>query len=226
MASPMPEVALYVKSRKVVTSFYRAAATDTSRSATAYEPALGVAMGLEPPKTEAETTYMLPDEQARAVALVEEVAARRGYVVKLTDVGKANPLTQFVETHLKGVEQFPVLVVPASKRRLEGLTAFTENTLCAAMPTELKTTRAFSYLKVRTGDIKEVQRSLLSFEEVREVHLVTGDWDVLVVLEFPPATASSKRQVLDFIIEKVAKIGGVEGTSTMVPEYSTTKFPL
>jgi DNA-binding Lrp family transcriptional regulator len=169
---------------------------------------------------------MLSDDQARAVAMVEEIAPKRGYALKVVDVAKTNILSQFLDTHLKGVERFPVLIAPNSHRRLEGPEDFKEETLCAALPTELKITRAFSYIKVRTQDIDHVQKSLLAYPEVKETHLVTGDWDVLAILEFPPNPSASKRQVLDFIVEKVAKIPGVEDTSTLVPEYSVTKFPV
>lgn len=232
----MPEAHLYVKSQKVVTSFYRAEATQRSSPEAAGMATSGVAvtgsmygasdLALSRDTSGSDVGYMLPDDQARAAALVDEVAARRGYVVKVTDVGKAGRLTQFVEAHLKGVEQYPALVVPSSSRRLAGLEAFTVEKLCCAMPAELQLVRAFSYLKIKTDQLGEVQKTLLNYEEVKEIHVLTGDWDILAVLEFPEATASSKRQVLDFIVDKVAKINGVENTSTLVPEYSTSKFPI
>ncbi len=67
---------------------------------------------------------------------------------------------------------------------------------------------------------------MLEVPEVKEIHVITGDWDLLVMLEFPPKEGAGKRHVLEFIIEKVAKVGGVEDTSTMVPEYTITKLPL
>jgi hypothetical protein len=47
---------------------------------------------------------------------------------------------------------------------------------------------------------------------------------MLVVLEFPPAT-TNKRAVLDFVTERIRGIPEVLDTSTIVPEYSVTKFP-
>ncbi len=216
-----PEAHLYVKSRKVVTSFYRpqgnqmAAPADTAGVATS-----------SPNSGDAQVEFMLSDEQARAVALAEEVAAKRGYAIKLTDLGKSNPLTQMLEQHVRGVERFPVLMVPGTPARLEGSEAFTHEKLADAMPAEPTFQRSFSYLKVRTNDIDRVRRALLAFPEVKEVHVITGDWDLLVMMEFPPREGASKRSVLDFIIDKVAKVGGVEDTSTMVPEYTITKLPI
>ena len=56
------------------------------------------------------------------------------------------------------------------------------------------------------------------------MHLLTGDWDVFVVLEFDP-TRAKKRQVLDFVTERIRGIPEVLDTSTLVPEYTVTKFP-
>jgi DNA-binding Lrp family transcriptional regulator len=88
------------------------------------------------------------------------------------------------------------------------------------MPTQ----RAFTYLKIRGGDLDRIREILLLLPEVREMHLLTGDWDVFVVLEFHPSRAK-KRQVLDFVTERIRGIPEVLDTSTLVPEYSVTKFP-
>ncbi len=223
---PPPEVHLYVKSRKVVTSFYRpqsgqmATPADTAGVATASPNFSGAGTG------DAQVEFMLSDEQARVVALVEEVASKRGYSLKLSDLGRSNPLSQMLEQHLRGVDRYPVLLVPGSPIRLEGPEAFTIEQLSATMPAEPTYQRSFSYLKVKTNDIERVRKALLEFKEVKEIHLITGDWDLLVMMEFPPREKAGKRHVLDFIIDKVAKVNGVEDTSTMVPEYTVTKLPI
>jgi DNA-binding Lrp family transcriptional regulator len=222
------EVVLYIKSRKVVTAFHHANESQV-RSRPAEASAGGPISSSDNAPQDAndvEVGFMLPDEQSKVLTMVEEITARRGYNLKVVDVGKTNPITQFVETRLRGVENFPVLEVVHSHRRLEGPESFNEDRLCAVMPTELKLVRVFSYLKVKTPEIDNVQKKLLNYDEVKETHLVTGDWDVLAILEFPTSDAGSKRQVLDFIIEKMAKIPGVEDTSTLVPDFSMTKFPL
>lgn len=222
-----PELHLYVKSRKAVTAFYRPQPQQVQATG---QDTIGVSSSLEGrtgrDSQEAQVDYMLSDDQARAVAIVEEVAARRGYSVKLIDVGRANPLTQFVEEHLRSVEKYPVLLIPGQPHRLESPEAFTPEALCQIMPAEPQYTRAFSYLKVKTAELDRVKKALLAFNEVKETHMVTGEWDLLVLLEFPPKEKMSKRHVLDFIIDRVAKINGVEDTSTLVPEYSITKFPI
>ena len=130
---------------------------------------------------------------------------------------------QFVVEHLRGVDTFPVLIAP-SGQRLVGPGAFTEEALCEIMPTEMHRQRAFSYLKVRGGDFDRIREKLLMLTEVKELHFLTGDWDVFVVLEFPGSSVN-KRQVLDFVTEQIRGISDVLDTSTMVPEYSVTKFP-
>ena len=106
-----------------------------------------------------------------------------------------------------------------------GTEQFTEENLAAVMPTELKSVRALTYLKVKGGDLDRIRRLLEGFAEVKELHFLTGDWDILVVLEFAPAT-TNKRQVLDFVTDRIRGIPEVLDTSTLVPEYSVTKFPL
>jgi hypothetical protein len=47
---------------------------------------------------------------------------------------------------------------------------------------------------------------------------------MFIVLEFS-ASATDKRQVLDFVAEKIRTLSEIVDTSTLVPEYSVTKFP-
>ncbi len=225
--APARELTLYVQSRKVVTSFFRPAvpsggggggteealAADFARPAHVHEES----------SRASEEAFFLSDDQARCVALSEELALKRGYQVKVVDVAKAGRLERLVTERLRGVQTFPVLVGPGNTR-LEGVTAFTEEHLCEAMPADMPTQRAFTYLKIRGGDLDRIRELLLTLPEVREMHLLTGDWDVFVVLEFDPARGR-KRQVLDFVTERIRGIPEVLDTSTLVPEYSVTKFP-
>ena len=222
------ELTLYVQSKKAVTTFYRppssrvgGAYTGASEPITSTTTRSGGTQDDLPGS--AEETYFLSDDQARLVAVAEECAAARGYKIKMIDVGKAGRVEQFVVEHLRGVDTFPVLI-SASGQRLVGPSAFTEEALCEIMPTEMHRQRAFSYLKVRGGDFDRIRERLLMLAEVKELHFLTGDWDVFVVLEFPGGSVN-KRQVLDFVTEQVRGISDVLDTSTMVPEYSVTKFP-
>ncbi len=216
------ELTLYVQSKKVITSFFRPAAP----IAPGENPAADVA---RPPSIHAAASvpgqeeFFLSDDQARCVALTEEISMRRGYSVKVVDVARVNVLERMVTERLRNVQKFPVLVGPGDQR-LEGVEAFTEDKLCDMMPTEMGALRAFTYIKVRGGDLDRIRQVLLGLKEVRELHLLTGDWDVFVVLEFAEATGG-KRQVLDFVTGRIRGIPEVLDTSTLVPEYSVTKFP-
>jgi DNA-binding Lrp family transcriptional regulator len=221
------ELSLYVQSKKVVTSFYRPA---TLSQDVRYGPESGRTTDMgRPPHLQSDDSrvgdeaFFLSDDQAQCVALTEELASKRGYAVKIVDVAKVGRLERLVAERLRGVQTFPVLIGPGDQR-LEGCEAFTEDHLCELMPAEMSALRAFTYMKVRGGDIDRIRDILLGFHEVREMHLLTGDWDVFVVLEFD-GTRTKKRQVLDFVTERIRGIPEVLDTSTLVPEYSVSKFP-
>lgn len=220
------ELTLYVESKKVITSFYRPpsdrAAAPGISSGTIDIHHAGATQDDSPRNVE--EAFFLSDDQARCLALTEELAAKRGYTVKVVDVAKAGRLERLVAERLRGVQNLPVLVAPGD-RRLEGCPAFTEEHLGELMPTEMKAHRAFTYLKVRGGDLDKIRLALLGFPEVRELHLLTGDWDVFLVLEFPAET-TRKRMILDFVTERIRGIPEVLDTSTLVPEFTVTKFPI
>lgn len=217
------ELTLYVQSKKAVTSFYTPAAQAGPLGTTVVAGA-GAPTG-ESAAVADSPVFFLSDDQSRSAALVEELAVRRGYGVKVVDIAKAGRLERLVTEHLRGVQNFPVLISP-NGHRLEGVAQFSEEAICAMMPAELKSVRALTYLKIRGGDMDRIRRLLESFPEVKELHFLTGDWDILVVLEFPTSTTKSKRIVLDFVTERIRSIPEVLDTSTIVPEYSVTKFPV
>ena len=217
------QLTLYVQSKKVVTNFYRPSAARVALTADVGD-VLPTGVGGDEGAGTAEEAYFLSDDQAHCLAMAEETAARRGYRVRVVDVGKASMLTKLVAEHLRGVERFPVLI-SASGQRLEGVSAFTEERLCDMMPTEMFRLRAFTYIKVRGGDLDRIKDIVLTYPEVRELHLLTGDWDAFLVLEFREAN-TRKRQVLDFVTERIRGLPEVVDTSTLVPEYSVSKFPM
>jgi hypothetical protein len=218
------ELTLYVQSKKVLTNFYRPPAVRTSSdgqvsSAETHHAARSEDEGYG----SADEAYFLSDDQARCLALTEELAKKRGYELRVVDVAKVGRLERLVTEHLRGVTNFPVLIGPTGAR-LEGVGAFSEEHLCAQMPAEMATLRAFSYLKVRGGDLDRIRELVLGFPEVKELHLLTGDWDVFLVLEFHDGP-NTKRRVLDFVTDRIRGIPEVLDTSTLVPEVSVTKFP-
>jgi DNA-binding Lrp family transcriptional regulator len=224
MAEESREVTLYVQSKKAITTFYRPPSASRSLAGVATAVTGAPTDAADEAATADSSVHFLSDDQSRCVAVTEEVAHHRGYRVKVVDIEKVGRLERLVTEHLRGVQTFPVLVTP-SGHRIVGGEQFTEENLAAVMPTDLKSVRAFSYLKVRGGDLDRIRRLLTDLPEVKELHFLTGDWDILVVLEFPPES-TNKRRVLDFVTERIRSIPEVLDTSTLVPEYTVTKFPV
>jgi DNA-binding Lrp family transcriptional regulator len=228
MVDESRELTLYVQSKRAISTFYRPPPTAGNVPGAQTNPAATVQGEGSTDTRGVEAVTFLSDDQARCVALSEEVAEKRGYRVKVVDIEKVGRVERLIAEHLRGVQTFPVLISPKGPR-LEGAEMFTEERLSELMPTELRSARAFSYIKVRGGDLDRIRNLLETFGEVKELHLLTGDWDILAVLEFPaPGTAAvaSKRQVLDFVTERIRGIPEVIDTSTVVPEFSVTKFPI
>jgi DNA-binding Lrp family transcriptional regulator len=220
MVDDSRELILYVQSKKAISTFYRPVQpSEASNSPTATSSSVA---GEYTQKGE-EGVHFLSDDQARCVAHAEEIAGRRGYRIKVVDIEKAGRVERLIAEHLRGVQTFPVLISPKGPR-LEGTDQFTDERLSELMPSELHSVRAFTYLKVRGGDLDRIRNLLETLPEVKELHFLTGDWDILIVLEFP--AASGKRRVLDFVTERIRGIPEVQDTSTVVPEFSVTKFPI
>jgi DNA-binding Lrp family transcriptional regulator len=215
MPNSYPPLTLYVESRKAVTSFYRPPHPKDAQAVDYRSGSTDVSEG--------EAQFFLSDDQAQVVALVEELARRRGYTVEVKDIAKSGRIDKFVTEHLRNVTDLPVLV-SHDGRRLEGAKAFTEERVCELMPAELRSHRAFTYVKIRGGDFDAVRNALLHKPEVREIHFLTGDWDAFIVLEFE-SSQSGKREILSFVTDQIRSLNSVADTSTLVPEVSVTKFP-
>ncbi|MGA8542203.1 MAG: Lrp/AsnC ligand binding domain-containing protein [Thermoplasmata archaeon] len=223
MAEASRELSLYVQSKRAISTFYRPPTTEGNVAGARATSASAVTGEGSTDTRGEEGLYFLSDDQARCVALTEEVASRRGYHVKVVDIEKVGRVERLIAEHLRNVQTFPVLTSPRGPR-LEGVEMFTEERLSELMPTELRHQRAFSYIKVKGGDLDRIRNLLETFSEVKELHLLTGDWDVLAVLDFP--SSANKRAVLDFVTDRIRGIPEVLDTSTVVPEFSVTKFPI
>ena len=69
-----------------------------------------------------------------------------------------------------------------------------------------------AYLLIRVlEDEMEVMEELKSMDEVKEVHVLFGEWDLLVKLEMP-----EPEMVGTFVMEKIRSIKEVKLTSTMI----------
>ena len=84
--------------------------------------------------------------------------------------------------------------------------------------------KAFVLLKVEPGHEEEVIDSLLKLDEVKEVHVVPGEWDVLAVIQAEKEVVSpGDEKVYKLVMGKIGKIKHVRDTNTMVSHFSRIK---
>ncbi|HKZ93474.1 MAG TPA: Lrp/AsnC ligand binding domain-containing protein [Candidatus Bathyarchaeia archaeon] len=76
-----------------------------------------------------------------------------------------------------------------------------------------------------TKDVK-VEEQLLKIKEIAEVHVVSGQYDILAVADIDlhgKAIFSTVQELSQELIEKIRKIHGVRDTNTLVPFLSMSK---
>lgn len=84
--------------------------------------------------------------------------------------------------------------------------------------------KAFVLLKVAPGHEKKVVDDLIKIDEVQEVHIIPGEWDVLAVLNSQKEiVVPSDEKVYRLVIEKINKIKHIQDTNTLVSQFSKTK---
>ncbi len=70
--------------------------------------------------------------------------------------------------------------------------------------------RAFIQIATQ-GKGEEIRQKLKQLREVKEVHMLFGEWDFLTLVEIENA-----EQLASFVLENIRKIEGVRLTSTMI----------
>ncbi len=84
--------------------------------------------------------------------------------------------------------------------------------------------KAFVLLKVAPGHEKKVVDDLLKINEVQEVHIVPGEWDILAVVSSQKEiVVPSDEKVYRLVMDKIQKIKHVQDTNTMVAQFSKSK---
>lgn len=71
---------------------------------------------------------------------------------------------------------------------------------------------------------RELAKEIAKFPEVQEVHIITGDWDLLIKVR-----AENVEEIGKFVIDKLRLIKGIEKTLTCVvfdTEKESTEIPL
>ena len=83
---------------------------------------------------------------------------------------------------------------------------------------------AFVLVKVEPGHEKQVMDELLKLNDVKEVHIVPGEWDLLAIIETErEAVVPSDQKVYNVVMEGVEKIKHIQDTNTMVSQGSKSK---
>ena len=89
--------------------------------------------------------------------------------------------------------------------------------------------RAFVFVDVEPGKDEKLLKRLLEYDEVLEAHIITGQYDLLVVLEFElygrEIFSSFQETASKFVVEKIRNLREVRDTNTIIPTYSATKRP-
>ncbi len=84
--------------------------------------------------------------------------------------------------------------------------------------------KAFILLKVAPGHERKVVDDLLKVKEVKEAHIVPGEWDILAVVESKKEiVVPSDERVYRVVLEEVSKIKHIQDTLTLVSQFSKTK---
>ncbi len=84
--------------------------------------------------------------------------------------------------------------------------------------------KAFILLKVAPGHEKKVVDDLLKIPEVKEAHIVPGEWDIIAVVSSQKEiVVPSDERIYRLVMEKVTKIKYIQDTITMVSQFSKSK---
>jgi DNA-binding Lrp family transcriptional regulator len=79
-------------------------------------------------------------------------------------------------------------------------------------------------LQAETGRAREVADKLFKLDEVKEVHIITGEWDLLAVIEAEREIVTpTDERVLDVVLDKMTRVPHVNRTNTIIPSFSRFK---
>jgi hypothetical protein len=77
--------------------------------------------------------------------------------------------------------------------------------------------RSFLLVKTKPGMEREILDRFKVLPEVREIHLITGKFDLLVALESEDTEINPRQKIAEVVTDKVRKAGGVIDTRTIIP---------
>ena len=84
----------------------------------------------------------------------------------------------------------------------------------------------FVFVDTEPAEDVETMNRILAIDEVRDVYVISGQYDLLVVLELNvhgTAIFTSIQELAQKAVQKIRKVEGVRDTSTIVPFVSLTR---
>jgi len=83
--------------------------------------------------------------------------------------------------------------------------------------------KAFELIRAQTGKEDVLMARLMKLAQVRETHLLAGEWDILATLAFEEEPVDPRERLLDLVTGKIRKMPFVRDTNTIVPAMSRTR---
>jgi DNA-binding Lrp family transcriptional regulator len=70
---------------------------------------------------------------------------------------------------------------------------------------------AYIMVRVDAGEERNVMKQIEKFNEVKDSHIIYGEWDLIMKIEVP-----NVEEITVFVVDKLRKIDSVKLTSTMI----------
>ena len=70
---------------------------------------------------------------------------------------------------------------------------------------------AYIMVRVDAGEERNVMKQVEKFSEVKDSHIIYGEWDLIMKIE-----VSNVEEITVFVVDKLRKIESVKLTSTMI----------
>jgi len=87
----------------------------------------------------------------------------------------------------------------------------------------LRRVRAFEFVRSQTGKEQELMEQLLKIPQIGEVHLLTGEWDLMATITTSETPVDPREKIFDVVRESVRQLPLVRDTSTLIPAWSFVK---
>ena len=84
--------------------------------------------------------------------------------------------------------------------------------------------KAFVLIKTDPGRERDVADKLGKLADVKEVHIITGEWDILAVIETErEIVLPTDEKVLELVMDKITTLPYLRDTNTIIPSFSKYK---